>query len=270
MCFARFLSWLLIYPLFFNVPAIGGKLNFEVRAPVISDNKVSDIQENDLWAIRDLILMGYGAVFMKPGSQGMEEARQATVSLLDHLPLFHPVQKCRDAIDAVNQKYALNDDPQLRGGSSFPDLSMRIKEAAQASWGCLKGHPRLGRFSNKFFTGRVALRSEVVDNNCTDAQKVNDVAHDARNPYMTGEARKALSACRTTKWFRACSYWVSFHTMAFRADLMGMGQRFLQIIFPIVVSGALGCGGCTTHFRSINMYGLSKHLYEDFDERRLF
>eukprot|EP00928_Gymnodinium_smaydae_P081283 TRINITY_DN64830_c0_g1_i1.p1 TRINITY_DN64830_c0_g1~~TRINITY_DN64830_c0_g1_i1.p1 ORF type:complete len:307 (+),score=40.99 TRINITY_DN64830_c0_g1_i1:35-922(+) len=292
--FARYYSCLLVHLLFVSVtvPAVGGKRNLKAssRAPPelfsalqdasatsasvnVSDNKVSDIQENDLWGIRDMLLMGYGAVFMKPNSTGMEEVRKAVISLMDHLPLFHPVKKCREAIDGVNTKYACKDnEPKLRGASTASALSMRVKDVAEASWKCLEGHPTLGPFSKDFFLttdAHGALREAIVDEKSTDQTQSVEGMY-GKNPTIKDDAKIALSACKTTKWDRACSYWSAFHTMAFRADLTGMGQTYLRIVLPIIAGGALGCGGCTMHFRLMNLYGLSKHMDEDFDTLRVF
>jgi len=77
-----------------------------------------------------------------------------------------------------------------------------------------------------------------------------DLAHHARNPRPLDYSK--LGACKGTKWPRTCSYWVSMHTMAYRADALHLSLKFLTALMPILASGATMCGGCTLHMQALH------------------
>ena len=70
-------------------------------------------------------------------------------------------------------------------------------------------------------------------------------------------------------WPRACSFWVSMHLMALRADLQPDPSVRLELyghLQNLIAGGALQCGGCTRHFRYLNrgpkgLEGLNPKLY---------
>jgi len=67
------------------------------------------------------------------------------------------------------------------------------------------------------------------------------LAEDARDPFL--REPRLLTACRGSHWPRTCSYWASMHSMAYRADALGLGARFLPALLAVLAGGATMCGG---------------------------
>mmetsp|Transcript_81604 Transcript_81604/g.141802 ORF Transcript_81604/g.141802 Transcript_81604/m.141802 type:complete len:300 (+) Transcript_81604:55-954(+) len=176
----------------------------------------AEIVPADLWAIHDLVLLGYYGVMLKGEKDGMNNskallvAQSAAENLSVMLPVVHPVAKCRTALSAVTALVK-------------PNLS----EIAETSWTCLG-------LSKENFTGPFTSLSAPF------GQSIES-AHTAPK-YKEG-------ACKDSLWPRGCSFWASFHTMGLLADVRGIGKQFFNTILQILASGPLFCVGCTKHVR---------------------
>jgi hypothetical protein len=201
----------------------------------------SDIVPDDLWAIHDLLLAGYTAPFMKEGP-GKEEVRQSAQNLAKLLPQIHPHEPCRAQIGSALEGQAA--DRMRRGTAGWADnaaleeLAEResragVVAAAQASWACLPGNFTEASFDNPF-------TEEAIDK------------WDAQFATRMPSVRQKLGACEGSKWPRTCSYWSSMHTMAHRADQLGLGGQLLGAVIPVLAAGATMCGGCTLHLRALH------------------
>lgn len=190
---------------------------------------------NDLWAIRDLLLVGYTGVFLTPASGGRQEVRRAAVDLAEMLPKLHPHPPCRQQISA-----ALQGTGQERA---------KIKAAAAASWSCLPAKYSAQSFDDPF-------PEDALDED--DEETLNDKAFQARNPYANKQM--TLGACRWSTWPRTCSYWVSLHSMACLADKLQLSAKFMQAVVPLFAGGAILCGGCTKHFNFMHSPVLSQEI----------
>jgi len=188
---------------------------------------------NDLWAIHDLLLVGYAAPFMRQGTKGQRDVQDAAVELAQMLPLLHPHPPCRERIEV-----ALAAGYGRRAG---------LIAAAETSWGCLPAS-----FSSRSFIH--PFLPEAIDNPWK--------AYVAGNPLLKDP--HLLSACRGSGWPRACSFWVSLHAMAYQADALNIGSRFMRITVAILGGGALQCGGCTIHFQLLHKFVLAPGLVKDF------
>lgn len=186
-----------------------------------------DIAPNDLWAIHDLLLVGYSAVFMQKDSAGAEEARQGALSLAKMLPQLHPHGPCREALAA-----ALGD-----GKVGYDELV----RAAKISWSCLPAG-----FSETSFKFETPFTEAAVNDPGLEYQGRMPKVVDAK-----------LGACEGSKWDRTCSYWTSMHLMAYRADALGLTGLFVKALVPLLAGGATQCGGCTRHFRLLHQPLLS-------------
>jgi hypothetical protein len=95
--------------------------------------------------------------------------------------------------------------------------------------------------------GGAAFVPEMIDND-----KLGDPlgANAARDPKLKDTS--ILGACRKSGWHRTCSFWVSLHVMAYRADALGIGSRFFQSAVNVLASGATMCGGCTLHLQALH------------------
>lgn len=205
-----------------------------VRHPQES-NWLSSIVPNDLWAVHDLLLTGYGAVFMKKESHGMREAQVAALALAELLPDVHPHAPCRTQIAEAIE------------GSD--DEMTRIVAAANAAWDCLPA-----KFSSASFSS--AYEDHYIGN--------FEAAKATRMPRLHDPS--VLGACKGTKWPRTCSMWASLHTMALRADALGLGQKLFQSTLPLLAAGATLCGGCTMHVRALHEGVLSPGIANDLGE----
>jgi len=191
---------------------------------------------NDLWAIHDLVLLGYRAPFMKPGSAGLQEVQASAVALADMLPRLHPYAPCRTQIGQA-----------LAG---VPPGQQRVVRAAEAAWQCLPAQYTPASFDVAFTADGLDVRPGL--------------AGEARDPKVLDPS--VLGACAGTHWHRTCSYWVSMHAMAYRADALQLGQQFLHNVLTVLAGGATMCGGCTLHMRELHQPVLSAPVNADLGE----
>mmetsp|Transcript_36269 Transcript_36269/g.85096 ORF Transcript_36269/g.85096 Transcript_36269/m.85096 type:complete len:301 (-) Transcript_36269:704-1606(-) len=197
---------------------------------------------NDLWAVHDLLLVGQTGVFMKQDSAGKVEVQEAAYDLAKLLPALHPHAPCRAQLAKV-----LGSSPG-QVAQARPNRDILLK-AATTSLQCLPAKFTSADFETFFG------EKEMSD---------SDAAYDARMPIP--RKAKALGACMSSKWPRTCSYWVSMHAMAYRADVLGLGQTFLKSLVPVLAGGATMCGGCTSHFRALTDPLLSGPVRNDFGD----
>lgn len=198
--------------------------------------KAESIVPNDLWAVHDLLLAGYGAIFMKDGSAGKQEVKDATMEFALLLPKLHPHEPCRTALATA-----------LYGSGQVGEAS--LKAAARASWECLPGGLADADFEDPFTEG-------MVDD--------SNAAFKARMTRLLDVS--LLGACKESRWPRTCSYWTSLHAMAYRADGQQMAGAFLKAVVPVLAGGATLCGGCTLHLRSLLKDVLSQNVLDDLGE----
>jgi len=181
------------------------------------------------------LLLGYKAPFMKEGSAGQLEVHSKAEELASLMPRIHPVEQCRQQIQTA-----------YTGGRAG------IIAASQASWACL---PR--KFTPAMFTD--AFTPEGLDQ-----PTLTGLADQARNPKLLDV--KGLSACAATEWPRTCSLWVSIHTMAYRADALGLGKQFRDAVLAVLAGGVTMCGGCTLHLRALHETVLSPAILQDLGD----
>lgn len=194
-------------------------------------------KSDDLWAIHDLLLVGYAGIFMKSDSAGLLEVQIASKKLAALLPAIHPLERCRERFAQI-----------LGGTAGSPVLTevtndMHINVAGEA-WHCL------------------ALVEEDFKNPFLPNAIGNFEAYKAAK--MTVPKRTLNGLCGQSAWPRTCSYWVSMHLLAARADLLLLGHQLLDALIPILAGGATFCGGCTKHFRALTKPMLSPALVQDF------
>mmetsp|Transcript_68301 Transcript_68301/g.125499 ORF Transcript_68301/g.125499 Transcript_68301/m.125499 type:complete len:330 (+) Transcript_68301:132-1121(+) len=195
---------------------------------------IRNISANDLWAIHDLLLVGYSAAFMIPQSGGYWEVRDSSVELASLLEDLHPYEACRTMISQeLKQDY---------------DSKTKVVAVANASWSCLPAN-----FNRTFF----------------ERPFVPEYLHDkhvgiyaGRFPTLRKPYTDLLGSCYNSPWPRTCSYWTALHLMAYRADALMLTKRFLRVVTSLVVGGATMCGGCTLHYRVLHAKLLSKNLEE--------
>mmetsp|Transcript_98936 Transcript_98936/g.191057 ORF Transcript_98936/g.191057 Transcript_98936/m.191057 type:complete len:239 (-) Transcript_98936:706-1422(-) len=180
---------------------------------------------NDLWAVHDLLLIGYHGIFLAANSTAKREVQDHATNLAKMLPSVHPHNKCR------------SDIAKLVGNNERPNISA----VAEAAWACLPA-----RFSASDF--------DAVFLNETDA-----VA--AKMPHPKDQT--ALSSCSDSNWPRTCSYWIALHQMAFRADALQRGAEFLHAVVPLLAGGALVCDGCTHHLMELHKPVLSESMWKN-------
>jgi len=187
---------------------------------------------NDLWGIRDMVLLGYSAVFMKPNSTGMRGVQEGAIELTDMLPQLHPHPLCRSQLESTL--------------ASIENEQEKIIHAARVCFSCLPGKVSVDSFDLPF-------REEYM----------NDLGRAALGRMPIFRDLSSLGACRDTDWPRTCSYWVSLHAMSYRADLLQLGERFMNAIVKIMAGGALTCHGCTNHFKLLHQPVLSAAIFRD-------
>lgn len=200
----------------------------------------SGIVANDFWAARDLLLVGYGAIFMKNDSDGALAVKDSAMNLAHMLPLLHPHAPCRGRIGSI-----LSGDHDVNINEEIET----IKAVADAAWACLPANFTLDDFEGSY-----------------TADMIGDPDKTQKGKMPTVKGTVALGACQKSLWPRTCSYWASLHTMAYRADVMQLGGAFLRAVIPIMASGATFCFGCTMHFRLLHQDVLTKLFLRDFDE----
>jgi hypothetical protein len=178
----------------------------------------------DMWAIRDLIIVGYkGPMVARTSSASLEMVHNAAKDLALLMPEIHPVPACRSAASMVTTQQ--------------PPAEY-VKAMAQVTWSCLG--LGVSNFTKPF-----------VD----ETQANKDVDWSAPN-FVVG-------ACQGSGWPRACSYWTSIHAMASRADAIGKGSELFQAVVHIFSGGALFCGGCTMKFRHFNSAFLTPDVIKE-------
>eukprot|EP00927_Polykrikos_kofoidii_P085597 TRINITY_DN9350_c0_g3_i1.p1 TRINITY_DN9350_c0_g3~~TRINITY_DN9350_c0_g3_i1.p1 ORF type:complete len:216 (+),score=28.20 TRINITY_DN9350_c0_g3_i1:125-772(+) len=183
-----------------------------IDSPNVIVRRPGDFIANDLWGIRDLVLSGYAALFMRRESEGARNVRTAGFNLVELLPKLHPVALCRQKIDEAIKNTA--------------NGTTRISFVAQAAWSCLPGNFTPNHFDTPFL-------DEYLDD--YEKAKASKMVH-LNDPSV-------LSACKDSAWPRTCSYWSSMHAMAYRADALNLSKPFLRAIFPILASGTIQCVG---------------------------
>jgi hypothetical protein len=198
---------------------------------------VRDIIPNDLWGIRDMLLIGYSATFMKDGTEGARQVKDAALSLARLLPQLHPHAPCRTQVaSALEVSSPAMDTEQL-------DI---IKKAAASTWACLPAKYTTSSFKGPFTEEMVGSIDKAIG---------------GRFPEPKNSS--LLGACQDSLWPRTCSYWSSLHIMAQRADLLGKSKEFMGAIVPILAGGALLCEGCTLHFIAMHKNVLGKSFADD-------
>mmetsp|Transcript_55163 Transcript_55163/g.131454 ORF Transcript_55163/g.131454 Transcript_55163/m.131454 type:complete len:303 (-) Transcript_55163:622-1530(-) len=197
---------------------------------------------NDLWAIHDLLLVGDTAVFMKDASAGKTQVKEAALDLAGLLPALHPFAPCRAQLAKVLGTSA-GQVVQDRPGQE------KLLEAAKVSLKCLPG-----KFSPKDF------KSFFTE----EAMKDAALAYDDRMPEPLKV--NSLGVCAASGWPRTCSYWVALHAMGYRADMLGLSQKLMGAVVPIMAGGATMCGGCTLHFRALTAPLVPKVVRDDLGD----
>jgi hypothetical protein len=115
-----------------------------------------------------------------------------------------------------------------------------LVEKAEASWSCL------------------GLAAENFTEAYTDDSQ-SDADVDRTTPLFMDK----LGVCKDSQWQRACSYWISMHALAVRADLLQKGKELFKTMVHIIAGGPLYCSGCTTHFRLLNKNMLPDNVTSD-------
>jgi hypothetical protein len=195
---------------------------------------VQDIVPNDLWGIRDLLLIGYSAPFMKVNTTGARLVQNAALELARLLPKLHPYGPCRKEAASL-----------LAESHSESDLSV-IKRAAASAWSCLPANYNESSFIGGFSEDMIGDYAKSFDGRMPQPENTN-----------------LLGACDGSLWPRTCSYWSSLHLMAERADASGNSAKFMNAVVPIIAGGALLCEGCTLHFTTLHQDVLPKSIISD-------
>jgi len=183
------------------------------------------MKANDMWALHDLLLIGYHGIFLQPNSAAKREVQEAATRLAKMLPRVHPHKACRTVL------------AQVVGKSATPDISV----VAEAAWACLPQNFSSADFDTAFL-------------------KESDGAA-AKMPRPKEHVE--LGACQGSGWPRTCSYWVSLHLMAFRADVFRLGTEFVHAVIPLLAGGAVLCNGCTHHLMALHKPVLSESMLRD-------
>ena len=140
-------------------------LTFYIYYEPSTTNPAALIQPNDLYALHDLLLVGYAAVFVKADSAATQLVQEMAVDLTALLPVVHPWGPCRAAFAQLEP---------------LPDPADTVARAAQVAWDCLPHEFEQADFSATF-----------------DRQCITDVAlaKSAKNPSVLPASRSSLSAC---------------------------------------------------------------------------
>jgi len=196
--------------------------NFANHAGPYSENEK---KANDLWALHDLLLIGYHGIFITQHSPAKREVQDHATSLAKLLPRVHPLKQCRNMI------------AQVVGKSEKPNISA----VAEAAWACLPANFSAVDFDNVFLKETDAVQAKMPH---------------PKKPEILG-------TCKGSGWPRTCSYWVALHLMAFRADALQLGAEFLHAVVPLLASGVLVCNGCTNHLMALHKPVLSESMRHD-------
>lgn len=181
----------------------------------------ADFVANDLWAVHDLLLVGYAAPFMKPGSDGERTVRASAVELARLLPLLHPYKPCRQQVGVA-----------LTGNPGMGDLDV-VAAAADASWACLPAKFSATDFMQPVSAKHMHARSGLVH---------------LKSTAPLSPKSMQLGACRLSSWPRTCSYWAVLHGMALQADHSGKSWEFLKAVANVISGGVTMCSSCNMHF----------------------
>eukprot|EP00747_Dinoflagellata_sp_TGD_P002273 gnl/TRDRNA2_/TRDRNA2_103569_c0_seq2.p1 gnl/TRDRNA2_/TRDRNA2_103569_c0~~gnl/TRDRNA2_/TRDRNA2_103569_c0_seq2.p1 ORF type:complete len:433 (+),score=17.32 gnl/TRDRNA2_/TRDRNA2_103569_c0_seq2:52-1350(+) len=194
---------------------------------------LGDALPTDLWAIRDLLLIGYAGVFMKRRSWGLGQVERSAVDLARLLPQLHPLKSCRQAMaEALDPAPTWREWLLWRFGFGY--WRTGLEAVAEAAWSCL--NLTASSFESPFHLS-----------GWQQAEGMYTGPPPTTTPTQATSAM--LGVCAGSKWPRACSMWVALHFMAYRADALGLGRTFLTLLIDVIAGGATLCGGCTLHFR---------------------
>lgn len=201
-------------------------------------NSLEFARPNDLWGIHDLLLAGYAGIFMEPNTKGWQEVRESSMRLTALLPAIHPSLECRERL------------ARSLGGTAGSPLTNQVSEelhlkAVSETWACLPAEFKPDDFKNPL------LPDAIGDFEAYKAAR------------MTQPLYPPKGVCEKSAWPRTCSFWVSMHLMAARADQLSLGVEFLEAVVPILAGGATFCGGCTRHFRALTKPVLSSAVLAD-------
>jgi len=187
-------------------------LTFYIFYEPSTSNPAPLIQPNDLYALHDLLLVGYAAVFVKVDSAATQQVQDMAVDLTALLPVVHPWAPCRAAFTQLEP---------------LADPADTIARAARVAWDCLPHEFKSTDFSATF-----------------DRQCITDVAlaKSAKNPKVLPAARSSLSTCEASKWDRTCSYWSVIHSTALWAESSSQ-PLVLKLLIVLLWSGATQCSG---------------------------
>jgi len=175
---------------------------------------------------------------MAADSDGKKEVRQHAVDLARLLSQLHPHAPCRQMLtEALN---GCTEDKEA------------VVIAAEVSWACLPGKFTASSFSSAFTAAKIdSFEGAII----------------ARMPKLLEHtASETLGVCRGSQWPRACSYWSSLHSMALRADALGLSRNLLRAALPLLAGGATLCNGCTLHLKALNKPVLSEAVMNDHGE----
>eukprot|EP00434_Breviolum_minutum_P031170 symbB.v1.2.027567.t1/scaffold2838.1/size69213/8 len=172
---------------------------------------------------------------------GSQEVKTASKKLTALLPAIHPLDQCR-------QRFA-----DTLGGTIGSPFAKQVTDemqmqAALDAWDCLPSHFKAQDFKDPFLPDALG----------------NFEAYKAAK--MTVPKNRLKGVCGLSPWPRTCSFWVSMHLLAARADLLLLGHELLDALVPILAGGATFCGGCTKHFRALTKPLLSPAMVQDFSD----
>lgn len=106
----------------------------------------------DLYAVHDLVLVGYAAVFMTPDSTGQADVRSSAAKLSTLLPTLHPYPPCRGNFSALPAQ---------------SDELDAVAAVAQTAWSCLPAGFTGQDFSSVFDKEAVNDPSKQIAAKCT-------------------------------------------------------------------------------------------------------
>lgn len=214
--------------------------------------------EKDLWAIHDLLLSGWRAVYTPDNETATKEsARNAAFSLAKMLRYIHPVKSCRDEMPsstgyATKLSYVKSVAAKALSCIGVTASSFQIHDYKHNTW-----HP-------------ATARDRIVDEKGCDKKldyDNNGELDGKKNNCLNGKAQpEGVVACRGTGRGRACALWVALHAMALEAEVLekrggthNAGWNFLNAVATLTSTGALYCKGCTMHTRT-SLLPIIKHM----------
>ncbi|KAH8046989.1 hypothetical protein JL722_13326 [Aureococcus anophagefferens] len=187
---------------------------------------ISSVVANDLHGIHDLLTAGAAGVFLLDGDRAV--VVEAAERLAKLLPQIHPLAECRAAIgDAVCARRATGTGPTAASPPRSPRRRARPGPASPA--------PSTRRPSTASSPSRPGASATSPTRSSRGGRR--------------SRTRASLGACRPSSWDRACSFWVSLHALAARADAKGLQDAFLDSTTKLLAGGATQCAACTNHFR---------------------